>query len=492
MFLLKNSVVCGIFISDDYVMEGKVMEKYDDEFDISIAHIVDEETEDANLYMNTQEEDFIELEDDFEEDDLVKPVRKKTKQSKNKKIIMLVCILMVVIVCVTITMGLLAIIKKNTQNSYEYNYEKAKECYNDKKYEEAVKYFGIAMESNTSVDKKTKIDINMYLYDCYTALGMTNYKIDVLNQVLMLDENNEEAVRALSKIYYNEGNGAQLNELMTKYKSSGLYAVLKQYEISAPKASYSSGTYEDNIVVEITCDTSDATLYYTIDGSEPTVYATEYTEKLELKGGITELKVIAISNVGVKSEVATYNYEITYGQPPKPVLSAASGTYNEATLIELVNLPVGATAYYTWDGKKPTKSSAAYNADKKIEMKEGNNILSVIIVSKHGLASQVSTYVYNLVPNGKYSYTDAFDALKTKLVEKKVLKNATTLESGEVCRFVYFANLKIDGKNVYVVNFDIMSENGYERQSYQYGINGDTLDLYKVTKNGTKYVLSSL
>ena len=50
MFLLKNSVVCGIFISDDYVMEGKVMEKYDDEFDISPRLIELNEKKDYGRY----------------------------------------------------------------------------------------------------------------------------------------------------------------------------------------------------------------------------------------------------------------------------------------------------------------------------------------------------------------------------------------------------------------------------------------------------------
>jgi acetyl esterase/lipase len=48
-------------------------------------------------------------------------------------------------------------------------------------------------------------------------------------------------------------------------------------KVCAPVLSIPPGTYNQAITLEIRCATSGATIYYTLDGSEPTVYSTLYT-----------------------------------------------------------------------------------------------------------------------------------------------------------------------------------------------------------------------
>lgn len=79
--------------------------------------------------------------------------------------------------------------------------------------------------------------------------------------------------------------------------------------ISAPVFSINSGTYTNTQTVELTCETEDATIYYTTDGSAPTTQHTKYTGAITIDKSTT-LKAIAIDNYGNASRVVTATYSI--------------------------------------------------------------------------------------------------------------------------------------------------------------------------------------
>ena len=60
------------------------------------------------------------------------------------------------------------------------------------------------------------------------------------------------------------------------------------------------------------------------------------------------------------------------------------------------NTPDG-IIYYTWDGSDPNISSARYSG--ALTIPEGDNILSVIVVNKHGISSDVVRCSYSFLPN---------------------------------------------------------------------------------------------
>lgn len=77
----------------------------------------------------------------------------------------------------------------------------------------------------------------------------------------------------------------------------------------APSISVASGTYTQGQTVTITSATTDATIYYTTDGSAPTTAATPYTGPIRIKDSCT-LSAVAVSNGFSYSTVTFATYVI--------------------------------------------------------------------------------------------------------------------------------------------------------------------------------------
>ncbi len=88
-----------------------------------------------------------------------------------------------------------------------------------------------------------------------------------------------------------------------------------QQKAPTPTSSVPSGTYNADKLVSLNCDVKDATLYYTLDGSEPTVNSTEYKGAFDVTE-TTTIKVFAV-RAGMKdSDVATYTIKIDRSVQP--------------------------------------------------------------------------------------------------------------------------------------------------------------------------------
>lgn len=90
--------------------------------------------------------------------------------------------------------------------------------------------------------------------------------------------------------------------------------------VAAPKASPQAGSVTSGTQITLTCSTSGATIYYTLDGSDPTTSSTQYTGPISLAayevGTEVTLKAIAVKD-GVTSAVQTISYTIrAESEPP--------------------------------------------------------------------------------------------------------------------------------------------------------------------------------
>ena len=115
-------------------------------------------------------------------------------------------------------------------------------------------------------------------------------------------------------------------------------------------------TFDDSLSVSISCPTEGATIYYTTDGSEPTIESPVY-RRFRIYGKTT-VKAIAEKD-GMLSEVVTAEYAL--GRCVDPIISLVDGTEfahsNQTVSIRWKNDGV---LRYTQDGSDPTTESPIY------------------------------------------------------------------------------------------------------------------------------------
>ncbi len=132
-------------------------------------------------------------------------------------------------------------------------------------------------------------------------------------------------------------------------------------QCATPVISPATGTYNTNQTVTITTVTENATILYTLDGTNPDSTSTVYTVPFVV-ATTTTVKAIAIKDGMDDSLVATETIGIDYEQCATPVITPVSGTYNEAKTITITTTTAGATIKYTLDGTDPTINSTTYTA----------------------------------------------------------------------------------------------------------------------------------
>ncbi len=189
----------------------------------------------------------------------------------------------------------------NRANSYqmEGNYKEALSCY----------------ERTLKKQPENTAEIYMYMIDCYEKLGYDGQYEDYLIKVIespMKSETQEYIAYAKLIQFYREGNSFQtINTLLKSCKSDKIKEQFQYYLVSTPVFHHEEGIYYEIIPLKISSP-EEYTIYYTLDGSEPTRDSLIYTEPIFLDDGIYEFRAICMNEYGVYSDVITKRYEIIF------------------------------------------------------------------------------------------------------------------------------------------------------------------------------------
>ena len=148
--------------------------------------------------------------------------------------------------------------------------------------------------------------------------------------------------------------------------------VIPTQTVATPAISISGTT------ATISCSTSGATIYYTLNGNTPTTSSTQYSSPITLSGACT-IKAIAVKSGMNNSSVASaeYNPSATV-QPPAIYIR---------DLAIIMTAESGATIYYTTDGSTPTANSTQYTNAFTLP----NNATVKAIAIKNGSSSSVAS-----------------------------------------------------------------------------------------------------
>src|SRR5207302_7898862 len=102
-------------------------------------------------------------------------------------------------------------------------------------------------------------------------------------------------------------------------------------------------------------------IYYTLDGTQPTIASTPYTAAIPV-GSTTTVKAMAMASGYTNSGTASATITINLPPAATPTISPATGTFATVQTVTMTDAPSGATIYYTTNGTAPTTSSTPYTA----------------------------------------------------------------------------------------------------------------------------------
>ncbi|MDY6934615.1 MAG: chitobiase/beta-hexosaminidase C-terminal domain-containing protein, partial [Spirochaetota bacterium] len=168
--------------------------------------------------------------------------------------------------------------------------------------------------------------------------------------------------------------------------------------VASPDFSPAPGSYDHDINVEITCDTTDAEIYYTTDDSLPTKGSPIYSSGISVVGHGATIKIMAMAARAMMNDstVITAEYTIDYNRVSRPEFSLESGTYHQDVSVEISCSTEDSTIYYTTDSNDPTIESNEYSGPISVSGHGTVMEIRAIAVKDQMLDSEVVSATYEI------------------------------------------------------------------------------------------------
>lgn len=307
-------------------------------------------------------------------------VPKKKKKKKAPVIAVAIGAILVLVILIVL------LVNYNHNSSYDYQMDKAESCIGKKDYAKAQKYLKRAVEL-----KENSTEALELLADVYLTQDEKDDAVDILNTIIEIENDNRDAYEKLIEVYAELEDYEAIAKLSKQVTDSDILDLFSDYLVTAPVIAESE--YDEEEGLHISAQTG-VTTYYTLDGSDPKK-GTEYEDAIFLEEGTTTIRMISVNKLGIYSEETECTYEVEFEPPEAPEVTPDGGNFHAPQQIT-IEVPEGCRAYYTWDGSDPTVQSEQYTVP--LEMPEGNNILSVILVDKNDRWSEVTKCNFIYIP----------------------------------------------------------------------------------------------
>ena len=312
---------------------------------------------------------------------------KKRQREKRMKTTLIVIILLIGVIIAGFALNMQ---KHNT--SFDYQYRKAMECFQEQDYDDALVYIQKAMKLSPD-----SADGGVLLGKIQEQLNHDDAAATAYETVIRNHPDCEEAYDQLIPLYVKMKEYDRLQSTLSACTNASIREKFKDYITYEPTFSIEAGDYAETQTLMLTTN-GDGDIYYTLDETEPTSASTRYTAAIELSEGKTVVNAVYISKKNISSKVISKTYTISVASPTAPKITPVSGVYTETDDGDdpeiTIEVPEGYTAYYSFD-QKATATSLRYTGP--VSMRSGTHIFYAVLVSSSGKVGDVAsaTYVYN-------------------------------------------------------------------------------------------------
>ncbi|EKD55774.1 MAG: hypothetical protein ACD_59C00043G0001, partial [uncultured bacterium] len=179
--------------------------------------------------------------------------------------------------------------------------------------------------------------------------------------------------------------------------TSGTYEIVDvPLKVATPVFSITPGVYNSTREVALTVATPGASIYYTLDGTEPNLNSILYSGPLVAWRAVT-IKAFAVKSGYVNSDAVSGTYEIQLSTTAAsaPRFNYESGIYDTTLEVLLTCDTPGAEIFYTLDHTVPTLESPKFTGT--IEIAITTTIRAVAIAAGYANSEDASAeYTINL------------------------------------------------------------------------------------------------
>lgn len=332
-----------------------------------------------------------------------------------------------------------------TENSFEYQYQRAQKAFANENYEEALEIADICLTMEPD-----SVEIRLFMLEIYQEQELTDLVIKKCKELIAFAPERQEPYDILIPIYIKAEEYQKLSQLLAKCQIPAVVESYADYMALPPQFDPGEGAFNTSISLKLIAG-GNGTVYYTLDGSTPSKYSDRYTAPVKLLSGKYEVSAIYINDFGIASDIVTKTYQIDSFIDITPEISLPSGDYAIPQSIRVTVPDEGCTVYYTTDGKDPTMDSEIYTT--AFLMPLGSSTFKFLMVDSEGNESEIITRNYNCVPNVIFSTEQAVIMLKQQLIARGEILNVNGDLPGTTDRKEYLCEhaATADGQVYYVI-----------------------------------------
>ena len=302
--------------------------------------------------------------------------------------------------------------------SAPYQLDNARKYAQQEDYETALTFLNRAIELDAHNVEQKMLKAS-YCYRLDRKEQAAEVLQDLIEKEPLSDDQAELAYESIVSIYDELGRYEEINELLLQCQNESIVTMFQNYMAMPPEFSYAAGSYDEVVPLRLSANTT-GTIYYTLDGSEPSKASLRYTAPIFMESGTYQVSALFINNYGIESQVVKNWYKINLTVPQSPIVLLESGTYELPTKIDVL-LSTEGTIYYTTDGSEPNIDSLKFT--QPIDMPLGQTNYKFVVISEEGVASEVVNRTYEFRPNTDISVQKAISNVTSALYQQGVLKD---------------------------------------------------------------------
>lgn len=234
-------------------------------------------------------------------------------------------------------------------------------------------------------------------------------------------EHQAEIYELFFSFYLEKKDYDSINRLYAGLREDSIRGRFSQYQTAAPVFLPDKETIDEPTEIEITSEIADGTIYYTIDGSEPTSSSAVYTGGISLdEEGSFTIRALVYNKLGIPGKEGHKTYAVHFEAPDEPEIKTKTGSYETGGALTSITVlvPEGFTCYYSFD-TLPDKASNRYEGPVPMIMGE-HTFYAILEDEKTGKLSPPSTMTFNYKKTAAKPPLEDYGNLNPSEVQKPV------------------------------------------------------------------------